>query len=210
MKAVSSSKINGSIMAPASKSVMIRAVAASYLASGISRIENPSFCTDSLVALKIADVLGADIHTEKDHVNIRGISGFNMRSFSNNIIQCGESGLCMRMFTPIIGLNNHRFIVEGSGSLLTRPMKMFETLSLMGGTCTTQGGYPPVTIEGPIRGGAITVDRLGELAIPDGFTHGFAALRGRFHHRCNKPEKQTLCGDDHRSPEFLRHNDPSR
>ena len=37
-------------------------------------------------------------------------------------------------------------------------METLEALSLMGGTCETSGGYPPVTIRGPIRGGAITVD----------------------------------------------------
>jgi 3-phosphoshikimate 1-carboxyvinyltransferase len=158
MKAVNSSKVDGSINAPASKSVMIRTVAASLLAQGISRILNPSFCEDSLAALNIADTLGADIEIGKRDVTMKGNGGLKEGGPKGNTIKCGESGLCMRMFTPIAGLTGRRFIVEGSGSLLSRPMTMVETLSRLGGSCATHKGYPPITIEGPIRGGSITLD----------------------------------------------------
>ncbi len=158
MKALNSSQISGSINAPASKSVMIRAVAASLLAAGTSHLLNPSFCADSLAALRIVDTLGADVKTDKECVSIRGTGGLATEGFKKNTIHCGESGLCMRMFTPIAGLTRYRFIVEGSGSLCSRPMETLEALSLMGGTCETSGGYPPVTIRGPIRGGAVTLD----------------------------------------------------
>ncbi len=158
MKALSSSKISGSINAPASKSVMIRAVAASLLAAGTSELLNPSLCADSLAALKIADTLGADVQTSEECVTIRGNESLKTKSLTDNIIYCGESGLCMRMFTPIAGLTSYKFIVEGSGSLRSRPMETLETLSLIGGTCETNGGFPPVTIYGPLRGGAVTID----------------------------------------------------
>jgi 3-phosphoshikimate 1-carboxyvinyltransferase len=158
MKAINSSKISGSINAPSSKSVMIRAVAASLLAAGTSSLLNPSLCADSMAALRIVDTLGADIKTNKDCVFIRGTGGLATEGFKRNTIHCGESGLCMRMFTPIVGLTQYRFTVEGSGSLCLRPMETLEILSSIGGLCETNGGYPPVTIRGPIRGGAITID----------------------------------------------------
>lgn len=158
MKALNSSKISGSINAPASKSVMIRAVAASLLAAGTSQLSNPSFCADSLAALRIVDTLGADVKTNKECVSMRGTGGFTTEGFKKNTIDCGESGLCMRMFTPIVSLAPYRFIVEGSGSLRSRPMETLETLSLMGGVCETNKGYPPVIIRGPIRGGAVTLN----------------------------------------------------
>jgi 3-phosphoshikimate 1-carboxyvinyltransferase len=137
---------------------MIRAAAASLLAAGTSHLLNPSFCADSLAALRIVDTLGADIQTDKECVTIRGTGGLTTEGFKKNTIHCGESGLCMRMFTPIAGLTPYRFIVEGSGSLCSRPMETLEALSLMGGTCETSGGYPPVTIRGRIRGCAVTLD----------------------------------------------------
>jgi len=158
MKALNSSKIRGSINAPASKSVMIRAAAASLLAAGTSHLLNPSFCADSLAALRIVETLGADVQTNKERVSIRGTGGFATEGFKKNTIDCGESGLCMRMFTPIISLVPYRFIVEGSGSLRSRPMETIEALSLMGAACETSGGYPPIAIRGPIRGGTVTLD----------------------------------------------------
>jgi 3-phosphoshikimate 1-carboxyvinyltransferase len=158
MKALNSSQISGSINAPASKSVMIRAVAASLLSAGTSQLLNPSLCADSLAALRIADTLGADVHTRKACVSIRGTGGLTTEGFKNNTINCGESGLCMRMFTPIAGLTPYKFIVEASGSLCSRPMETLEALSLLGGACETSGGYPPVSIRGPIRGGTVVLD----------------------------------------------------
>jgi 3-phosphoshikimate 1-carboxyvinyltransferase len=158
MKALNSSQISGSINAPASKSVMIRAAAASLLAAGTSHLLNPSFCADSLAALRIAETLGADVKSDKECVSIRGTGGLATEGFKKNTIHCGESGLCMRMFTPIAGLTPYRFIVEGTGSLSSRPMGTLEALSLMGGVCETNGGYPPVTIRGPIRGGTVAID----------------------------------------------------
>jgi 3-phosphoshikimate 1-carboxyvinyltransferase len=158
MKALDSSQISGPINAPASKSVMIRAVAASLLATGTSRLLDPSLCADSLAALRIADMLGADVQTDKEYVTIRGTDGLMIENLKKNTIDCGESGLCMRMFTPIVSLAPYRFIVEGSGSLRSRPMETLEALSLMGAACETSGGYPPIVVRGPIRGGAITLD----------------------------------------------------
>lgn len=158
MKVIDPSRIKGTLNAPASKSVMIRAVAAALLAQGTSHLTNPSFCTDSLAALNIASTLGADLQTGQETVSIRGTEGFTKKDFKSATIHCGESGLCMRMFTPLAALTGDRFIVEGAGSLCSRPMKMLEALSLLGGTCETSKGNPPVIIQGPIRGGAITID----------------------------------------------------
>jgi len=158
MKAINSSPISGTINAPASKSVMIRAVAASLLAGGTSHLMNPSFCADSLSALRIAGLLGAEIENGNEQISITGTRGMSTEAFKEYRINCGESGLCMRMFTPVIGLNPQRFIIEGSGSLMSRPMKDLETLSLMGAVCETREGYPPIVIHGPIRGGSIAID----------------------------------------------------
>lgn len=158
MKAVNSSQVNGSIRAPASKSVMIRAAAASLLAAGTSYLLNPSLCADSLAALGIVETLGADVEFDRKCVSIRGTGGLSMKGFRKNTINCGESGLCMRMFTPITGLMPYRFVIEGSGSLNLRPMAALEALSDLGVFCETSGGYPPVIVRGPMKGGNITLD----------------------------------------------------
>lgn len=37
-------------------------------------------------------------------------------------INCGESGLSIRMFTPIAALSNQEITINGTGSLAERPM----------------------------------------------------------------------------------------
>ncbi len=158
MKAVTSSPVKGTVAAPPSKSAMIRAVGASLLASGLSRIQEPSYCDDALSALNAADALGAMIYMEPGYVGIKGNGSLGERPIRNTTIQCGESGLCMRMFAPIAGLVDQHVTIEGSGSLLKRPMTMVEILTGLGGECQTRNGYPPLRIKGPIRGGVVALD----------------------------------------------------
>lgn len=156
-KRISSSKIDGAIDAPASKSMMIRAVAVALLASGVSEIVNPSFCSDGLTALAIADTLGAKIHRGNRSVTIRGNKDLKEKVIKSNVIDCGESGLCMRMFTPIAGLLEEEIILKAYGSLLNRPMKMVEALTDLGAACRTEAGIPPISVKGRITAGRIKI-----------------------------------------------------
>jgi 3-phosphoshikimate 1-carboxyvinyltransferase len=150
-KVVNSSTIEGAVNAPASKSVMIRAVAASLLAAGVSKITNPTFCSDALAALNIADTLGAEIDRSQGSVTIRGNGDLRQRGIKGNVLDCGESGLCMRMFAPIVGLLEEEITLKGSGSLLSRPMGMVEALQGMGVDCVTSGGFPPIVVKGKLK-----------------------------------------------------------
>lgn len=154
MKWIKPSEINGTLTAPPSKSLMIRACAAALLTKGESVIKNPSFCDDARSALDIIQALGARVNEKKAEVKIKG--GKHTR---NTVLDCGESGLCMRMFAPIAALDRKKFTLTGSGTLLTRPMDMLEEpLRQLGGFCQTRSGHPPVQIKGPIRGGRIILD----------------------------------------------------
>lgn len=147
-------KIKGKVKAPPSKSMMQRAVAIAALAKGKTTITNPSFCDDSLAAIGIAKTLGAEVEVKNDSVVIDGA-----RELKSNTINCNESGLCMRMFSPIAALFDKEITLTGTGSLLSRPVKMIEQpLSLLGAEVSTNNGLPPVKIKGPIKGSKITVD----------------------------------------------------
>jgi 3-phosphoshikimate 1-carboxyvinyltransferase len=145
-KVVNSSTIEGTIAAPASKSVMIRAVAASLLASGNSRIANPSLCSDALAAMSIVGTLGAEVSRSDGTVTIRGNGDLRQRSIARNTLDCGESGLCMRMFAPIAGLLEQEITLDASGSLCSRPMRMVEELAQAGIGCVTNGGFAPIRV----------------------------------------------------------------
>lgn len=148
------SKISGAIAAPASKSVMQRAIAAALLADGESIISHPSFCDDSVAALRVAEGLGASIRKTADEVIIRG--GIKPAA---DALNCGESGLCIRMFTPIAALAGKRIVLTGEGSLAGRPVSgIEEALGKLGVTVISNKGLIPVEISSMLKGGSAEID----------------------------------------------------
>lgn len=153
-RCVEPSGIIGQIKAPSSKSMTQRAIAAALLAEGQSIIYNPSYCDDSLAALSIAVGLGARVEPQAGELKIIG-SGLLKESKLN----CGESGLAIRMFSPIAALYPAEITMAGANSLKKRPMLMIEeALSQLGVKCTSSEGFLPLTIQGPIKGGYCEID----------------------------------------------------
>ncbi len=148
--------LKGVIQAPASKSSMQRACAAALVAKGISEIRNPGHSNDDKAAMDIISRLGAKLEeqaTDLLRFNSEGIHP--VASF----IDCGESGLSIRMFTPLVALSDKEITIKGSGSLVTRPMDFFdEILPQLGVKVKTQGGRLPLVIQGPLKPATISVD----------------------------------------------------
>lgn len=148
------SALKGSIKAPASKSMTQRAIAAALLADGQSIIHNPSYCDDSLAAMSIAVGLGAKIEPQVNEMKITGSA-----ILKEPKLNCGESGLAIRMFAPIAALYPVEITLVGANSLKRRPMFMIEdALKQLGVKCTSSDGFLPLTIKGPISGGKCDID----------------------------------------------------
>jgi len=146
--------VSGEVNAPSSKSAMQRYVAGALLAEGVSRISSPTFCDDLRVAMAIAEALGAEISVTGNVVEVKG--GFSPKK---DQIFCGESGLSTRMFTPIAALHSGEIVITGKGSILKRPLKMMELpLIELGVKVSTNDGFLPVKIKGPIKGGDVYTD----------------------------------------------------
>ena len=79
---------------------MQRACAAALLRKEKSIIYNPGHSNDDKAALDIIKRLGAEVLIDNEEmiVNSNGIHPWNKE------INCGESGLSIRMFTPIVAL----------------------------------------------------------------------------------------------------------
>jgi 3-phosphoshikimate 1-carboxyvinyltransferase len=151
---VEPSKIKGQLKAPASKSMTQRAIAAALLADGQSIIHNPSYCDDSLAAMSIACGLGARVEPQANELKINGSVVLKEPK-----LNCGESGLAIRMFSPIAALYPAEITMVGANSLKKRPMFMIEeALNQLGVKCTSSGGFLPLTIQGPIVGGYCEID----------------------------------------------------
>lgn len=152
---VSPGLIQGTVTANPSKSAMQRAVAAALLSKGKTVIHNPGLSNDCLAALEVAENLGAKIKRVDEDVEI---TSNGVKPFYDSI-NCGESGLGIRMFTPIAALADIAITIEGHGSLATRPMGFFEeVLPQLDVQCTTKEGKLPLHIKGPLQAKNITID----------------------------------------------------
>lgn len=148
-------KISGNIEAPASKSSMQRALVAALMRVGETIIHNPGVSNDDRAALENIQKLGAQVTWENDTLRVisKGIYPLN------RVIDCGESGLGIRMFTPITALSDQEITVTGTGSLATRPMDFFdEIFPKLGIRIHSNGGRLPMVIQGPLKPANIEVD----------------------------------------------------
>ena len=150
------SAISGIINAPTSKSSMQRACAAALLNEGKTTIANPGKSNDDLAALEVIKILGATV-TEVDENQII-ITSKGIQPISDEM-NCGESGLAIRMFAPIAALSNKPIVISGTGSLLTRPMNFFdEIFPKLDIAIESNNGKLPIKIKGPLQPKNITID----------------------------------------------------
>jgi 3-phosphoshikimate 1-carboxyvinyltransferase len=153
-KIIHPSFIKGVVDVPPSKSMTLRAIAAAFLAQGDTTISNPSPCNDSLAALDLIRRSGARVISGDGKLIIQG--GFNLQE---NELNCGESGLAMRMFAPIVALQNKAIAFIGEGSLLKRPVDMIgEAMTQLGVVFKSSQGLLPFSVHGPLQGGKAIID----------------------------------------------------
>ena len=150
---INPSKIQGKINAPASKSMLIRAIAAGVLSKGTTTIESFTVCNDSQTAVNIAKLLGAEIEICNNKMliiskNINKIPSFN----------CRESALCVHIFTPVTALFSDEFIIFGENTLTKRDISsLLQSLNLLGLKCNDTK-YLPVKLIGNLQNGNIKID----------------------------------------------------
>lgn len=169
---VQPSDLSGTVHAPASKSAMQRACAAALLHKGTTTIRRPGDSNDDRAALQIIQQLGATVQIEAGSVMVRshGVQP------AGHEIYCGESGLSIRMFTPIAALATQPIRITGSGSLAKRPMHFFEeVLPQLGVRCKSQQGHIPIEVTGPLKPADITVDGSLSSQYLTGLLYAYAA-----------------------------------
>jgi len=150
------SQISGNIYAPASKSSMQRACAAALVRKGDTIIHNPGISNDDKAALNVIQALGATVENLKDG-SLKIISD-GVKPISDTV-NCGESGLGIRMFAPIVALSEKEITIQGEGSLLNRPMDFFdEVLPQLGVQIISNNGKLPLKLKGPLQPKNITID----------------------------------------------------
>ncbi len=148
------SPIKGNIEAPASKSSMQRALAAAWICKKPMTIFGPGHSADDKSAMEIIRALGCSIEAGNDKLLILPATENKAAE-----INCGESGLSIRMFTPLAALGDQPIRIIGSGSLVGRPMDFFDkVLPQLGVTIESEQGHLPLIVKGPLKPANIEVD----------------------------------------------------
>lgn len=163
MRILENTKVyKGILKSPSSKSYMQRAIALALLSEGETRLTNPCFCEDVRAVLGIAQGLGAEVSLNKEEVVITPT--YDLKTTELNV---GESGLGIRMLTPLVSLYSEALTLVGEGSLKTRPVDSLEApLRALGVSIQTQDGLLPIQVKGPLLGGHAKVDgRIGSQVL---------------------------------------------
>ena len=153
-KTVRKSHISGELVAPSSKSALQRLIAGAFLAKGRSVIKYKTLSEDAQAGLDLIRSLGAQVEQKPGRVVISG-------SFNNpkRDLLIGESGLGLRMYSPILATQNTEFEITGRGSLLLRPVGFIvKTLRDFGVGAQSDNGKLPLLIKGGYKNTKVDVD----------------------------------------------------
>lgn len=168
--------IEGTLPARPSKSHSQRALAAALIRKGRTVIYNFGHSEDELAALSVIQSLGAEIQkTGPDCIHIESL--FPESPVKQNLVNCGESGLCLRMFTPLAAMLPFPVTLSGRGSLLKRPMGFFsDVLPRLGVQVKTEKNCIPLTVEGGLKPRSIEVDGSLSSQFISGLLMAYAGL----------------------------------
>src|SRR4051812_9621596 len=112
---IKNGKVKGSVMVPASKSLLQRYLIAALLSDGETELHSVSHCNDTVSCLKTIQTLGAKVIRDKDGIlKIRGVRK-NIQPLSDSI-SCGESGFALRALSAVTALSSSEIKMTGNGS----------------------------------------------------------------------------------------------
>ena len=141
-------RIKGRACIPGDKSLSHRAAIIAALAKGTSHISGFSTSRDCASTLLCLRELGVSIEQNGSNLRVEGVGEIGFRA-PNERLDCGNSGSTMRMLAGVLAGQNFSSTLIGDGSLRSRPMeRIIEPLEMMGAHIESQGGKPPLRIEG--------------------------------------------------------------
>lgn len=147
---------HGNVLIPSSKSDGQRVLLAAALAKGETIVHNAGSSDDEQAMLEAIRALGAEVETTGTRqLKITGIPDFPRQAALN----MHESGLGTRLITSVCAAHEGKFIIDGAGSALKRPMDFFEkTLPQFGAQISSSDGFLPLEITGPMQGSEVALD----------------------------------------------------
>ena len=152
---ISKSKISGEITCPPNKSYTHRAIFLASLAGKESAVENVLLSADTKATIEACKKFGAEIEVKDSSIIVK-----NPINLGTNVpeINTENSGTTIRIASGIAGLFSQEITLTGDESLQKRPMQpLLDALTSIGAKCSSTDGKPPITIQGKISGGNVSI-----------------------------------------------------
>jgi len=151
---ITPSQGKGEVFAPPSKSMAHRLLICSALADGVSKVHGVSSCEDVSATLDCMAALGICAEKCGEDVTVYGKS--ILSATAENTLYCRESGSTLRFFIPIALLLGKTVMFKGAGTLMSRPMNVYEQLCRERSLAFISDG-DSITVKGPLTSGDYTV-----------------------------------------------------
>ncbi len=155
---VERAEYSGVITIPASKSQTIRALLIALMSKGRSTITHPLISSDTLSCIDALKALGAAVERRDDDTIT--VDSSSLATGDDTIeIDCGNSGTTTALLIPLLALFGTPFVVTGDEQLRKRPfLPLVKALADLGAEVHSEGGFPPIYIKGPVKGGSTTIE----------------------------------------------------
>jgi 3-phosphoshikimate 1-carboxyvinyltransferase len=155
---VSTSKVNGEVFAPPSKSYTHRAITIAALSDDCV-IHRPLMSADTLASIRASEALGAIIEKYEDRIHVKGVNG--KPHVPNNVIDVANSGTTLRFMTAVSALTTGVTVLTGDSSIRNRPNQpLLDVLNKLGveAYSTRGNGCAPIVVRGGLKGAITTID----------------------------------------------------
>ena len=147
---------------PGSKSQTARYLLLAALAGGQSQLRGALTARDTSLLAAALTKLGCQITTSASHLTITPILRPDQADSPNQVrIDVGLAGTVMRFVPPLAALSSRPVFFDGDLAARSRPLAgLLAALTQLGARLTYHGaaGHLPLTIEGPLHGGAVKLD----------------------------------------------------
>lgn len=150
-------ELRGRLRAQPSKNYTTRYLLAAALSEGRSRVVGTATSEDAHALLGCLREWGAGMRHDGDDVLVDGFGG---RPRAGQTLNPGNAGAVLRFLMAVAALTEGTsFVTDFPQSLGKRPQAdLLDALSRLGaGVSSAPGGRLPLTVSGPLRGGAVEV-----------------------------------------------------
>jgi 3-phosphoshikimate 1-carboxyvinyltransferase len=147
------------VAAPPSKSLTHRALVAAALAGGVSDVLRPLVSEDTALTRQGLEALGVAVEAIGDDLSVMGCGG-RFPIDRPVTLDLRNSGTSLRLLAGVATLSSVPVTLTGSARMQERPVgPLGDAIADLGGGVEYPGrsGYPPITVRGPVRGGAAAI-----------------------------------------------------